>query len=65
MSYSDDESDAVEASEQDARLREYWSKKARRRSSEFKKPIGDHLGLQENPKIQSLLAKNGEGPHAL
>ncbi len=66
MSYSDEESehDAAEgaAGAGDDKLKEYWSKKGRRRSSVFKAPVGDRLGLQDNSKMQLLLAKNGKWP---
>ena len=63
MSYSDDDSDretSVEVQEGDQRLKQYWAKKARRRSSLFKKFDGDKLGLKDNAKIGMLKAKNGE-----
>ena len=44
---------------EDKRLEEVWSRKVRRRSSQLKRVVGDHLNLKEHPKITLLLAKNG------
>jgi len=63
MSYSDEDWDretSVEHQESDQKMKQYWAKKARRRSSLFKIPVGDSLGLKEHAKIGMLLAKNGE-----
>ena len=60
MSYSDEDSDretSVELQEGDQRLKQYWAKKARRRSSLFKKFDGDKLGLKDNAKIGMLMMK--------
>ncbi len=66
MSYSDEDSEheVTEEGGGDAKFKEYWSKKARRRSSVYKDAhtVGDSLGLQEHSKIQMLLAKNGNEP---
>lgn len=63
MSYSDEDWDretSVEHQESDQKMKQYWAKKARRRSSLFKIPVGDNLGLKEHAKIGMLLTKNGE-----
>lgn len=44
---------------EDKKLEEMWSRKARRRSSQLKRLVGDYLDLKEHPKITLLLAKNG------
>ena len=62
--YSDEDEDDLqletESSEHDKKLEELWSKKQRRRSSDFKIIQGDKLKLQENSKIIMLMLKNGE-----
>ena len=45
---------------EDKKLEEMWSKKVRRRSSQLKRLVGDHLDLKQHPKITLLLTKNGE-----
>ena len=45
---------------EDDRLKEYWAKKERRRSSFDKYLIGDGLGLSENQRIVLYLIKCGE-----
>ena len=61
MSYSDEDSDretlSVGLQEGDQRLKQYWAKKARRRSSLFKKFDGDKLALKDNAKIGMLMTK--------
>ena len=64
MSYSDEESEHEVAGEErgeDAMMMEFWAKKARRRSSDFKGVVGDNVGLQDNTKFNALMAKNGNG----
>lgn len=46
--------------EEDDKLREYWSKKDRRRSSVFKDFVGDSLSLRDNQRICMYLAKFGK-----
>ena len=48
------------STEEDDKLREYWAKKERRRSSFLKDFVGDSLGLKENQRILMHLTKFGE-----
>ena len=48
------------STEEDDKLREYWAKKERRRSSFRKDFVGDTLGLKENQRILMHLTKFGE-----
>lgn len=53
--------DIPEASgEEDDKLKEYWAKKDRRRSSILKDMAGDSLGLKDNQRICMYLAKCGK-----
>jgi len=45
---------------EDDKLKEYWAKKERRRSSSLKDFVGDALCLRENQRIAMYLAKFGE-----
>lgn len=45
---------------EDDKLKEYWAKKDRRRSSFLKDFVGDGLCLRENQRIAMYLAKFGE-----
>ena len=54
--------EAVESEEpeqQDARLRQHWARKARRRSSDGKVFVGDSLFLRDNSKVIAMMSKNG------
>ena len=51
--------------QQDARLRQHWARKARRRSSDGKVFVGDSLSLRENGKVNLMMLKNGEAPRTL
>ena len=48
------------SAEEDDKLREYWAKKERRRSSVLKEFVGDSLGLKDNQRICMYLSKLGE-----
>lgn len=55
--------EAVESEEpeqQDARLRQHWARKARRRSSDGKVFVGDSLFLRDNSKVIAMMSKNGD-----
>ena len=53
------------STEEDDKLREYWAKKERRRSSILKDFVGDSLGLKDNQRIFMHLTKFGENIHVL
>jgi len=57
MSVSDDD---LMDDEADQKLQELWAKKGRRRSSELKILVEDHLKLCMNTKVNIQLSKNGE-----
>ena len=46
-------------SEKDEKLKQYWAKKARRRSSDDKILVADGLGLKDLSKVNLVLHKNG------
>ena len=48
------------SAEEDDKLKEYWAKKERRRSSVLKEFVGDSLGLKDNQRICMYLSKLGE-----
>ena len=48
------------SAEEDDKLKEYWAKKDRRRSSVLKEFVGDSLGLKDNQRICMYLSKCGE-----
>ena len=48
------------SAEEDDKLREYWSKKDRRRSSILKDFVGDSLSLRDNQRVCMYLAKFGK-----
>ena len=48
------------STEEDDKLREYWAKKERRRSSFLKDFVGDSLRLKDNQRILMHLTKFGE-----
>lgn len=48
------------SAEEDDKLREYWAKKERRRSSILKEFVGDSLGLKANQRTLMHLTKFGE-----
>ena len=57
MSFSDDE---MLNNEGDKKLQELWAKKERRRSSELKILVEDHLNLRDNSKLAMQVSKNGK-----
>lgn len=58
--YSDEEDNDGESVEgHDKKLEELWSRKQRRRSSDFKIVQTDRLKLQDNAKMVVLLSRNG------
>ena len=57
--FEDERQGGASEEEEDKKLEEMWSKKVRRRSSQLKRFVGDHLDLAEHPKIALLLTKNG------
>lgn len=60
MSFSEEDSgrDSPEV-QQDAKLKQYWERKVRRRSSVAKSFVGDSMELAENPKIAVVMTKYG------
>ena len=52
--------DATGEEGEDKKMEEMWSRKARRRSSQLKRLVGDLLELKDHPKVTLLLAKNGK-----
>ena len=60
LSEGESEGETFDGREHEARLKAYWDKKARRRSSVEKEPVGDSLELRENARIKMMLSKNGE-----
>ena len=62
MSFSDDERErplTLSYSEKDEKLKQYWAKKVRRRSSNDKILMNDGLGLKDLSKVNMVLHKNG------
>lgn len=56
----DSDKEILDSCDHDARLKAYWEKKARRRSSVEKELVGDSLELRENARVKMMLSKYGE-----
>lgn len=47
-----------EEEREDVKFKQYWAKKLRRQSSEYKICEGDHLCIKENGKFTALMTRN-------